>query len=573
VPQLVVTSNESSGSGGIPTGTGTAFVAGTTDAGPPPSGALYVKCQSLTDFVNAFGPRSSTSAKVYDWLDEFFNEGGSTGKVSYVTRVTDQTATTAALTLNDGQGTPKPTVVVSALTAGTEGNNTAVAVAAGTAATFTANTATSTALANVSSFKNIGVGTPVTGAGIPANTYIASVNTGAGTATLSQAATSTATAVVITPGTVTLTVIVTDASGNQIANETHGPYATTAQLFADATSTWVTFTQSAGSGFTQNLPAALTSAALTGGADASDLTDASHVAALANFPSSLGVGTVSLPGKATVTAWQGIRDHCNATNRWGVLDQVDASSSAAANSQVSGLPTGDWTRCFFIQGSLLIPALPGAASRTVAGSAAVAALAAQVAQTPNQAQAPAGQKWPLTYAQGFTEFFGPLPATGLPAGAFSQADVNAMQAAGINCFANFYGTLCLFGFVTPVSSSQDPVYDQATAARERMALVNDCQIAMAPYLFDDINLATIENETNDLNAVCLGHYSAGALYDGGTGQAAQAFQVTTAAPVNTPQTAQAKQLNAKIAARIVRYADTVNTTITVIPVTVSLPSA
>lgn len=572
-PQLNITTGEASGTGGVPTGTGPAFVASLFDAGPPPSaGVPYVKCQSLTDVVNNFGPRSSTSATAYDWLDEFFQDGG---QIAWVTRVTDNTATSAALTLND-EG-PHPTVVVTALTPGTEGNNTYIDVQTGTSPTFTASTTSaSTSITAVSSFANIGVGTLVTGTGIPAATYIVSVNVTAGTAVLSQAATATGTGVIITPGTFTVEVQAEDGSGNVLADELHGPYYTTSQLFADTTSTWVSFAQSAGSGFTTNIPAALGSTssptALTGGADASDLTDNSHVAALANFPPSLGVGTVALPGKTSVTCWQGIQAHVNANNRWGVLDMADAATSSAANTQVIGKGTGDWSRCFFIQGSLTLPALPGGSKRTVPGSAGVAALRAQVAATSNQATAPAGRNWGLDYPLGFTKFFGPAPPAAV-AGNFSQADVNSMEANGINCFANFYGTLCLFGFVSPVPSSQDPVYDQASAATERMALVNDLQAAMADYLFDPITTATIEQLQNDLNAVCLNHYSGGALYDGGSGQASDAFLVQTAAPINTTVTAQAKQLNAQVTARIIRYADTVNTTVTVIPVTVSLPTA
>lgn len=574
-PQLVFTTSESTAGGsGVPTSTGPAFIAIATDAGPPPSGPSYVKCQSLTDLVNAFGPRSSTSATGYDWLDEFFHDGG---QAAYVTRVTDVSAAAATLTLNDALPSPKPTVLVTALTAGSEGNDTFVAVAAGTNATFTATTASSTALTAISSFKNIGVGTPVSGTGIAAGTYIASVNTGASSAVLSQAATASGSGVTITPGTATVTVLVEDTSGNQIADEVHGPYFTTAQLIADTSSAWVSFSQSAGSGFTTNLPTTLVSTALSGGADPDDLTDALHVAALANFPASLGAGTVALPGKTSTTAWNGLDAHAAANNRFSAKDMADSSSSAAVNAAAatqaasSGYVQANSGKGVFVQGSLLLPGVVPNATRTVPGSAAVAALRAQVAQTNNQAQCPCGSKWPLSYPLGFTEFFGPVPAAGLPAGSFAQSDVNSMEAAGVNCFANFNGALCLFGFVTGLSSSVEPVFDQATATAEAMALEQDAQAAMAPYLFDDINLATIEQMTTDLNTVGLNHYNGGALYDGGTGQASNAFEVVTGGSLNTPATAQAKQLNAQLVVKIVRYADTVNIKETVVPVSVALP--
>src|SRR5581483_5698948 len=162
MPQVNIVTTELSG-GGVPTGTGTAFVAGVTDAGPPPGGPLYKACWSMTDFTNAFGARTATSSAVYDWLDEFFSDGAKNGAtpVAYVTRVTDNTATTATLTLNDA--TAAPTIVVSASTPGLAGNATYVQVVTAAGQTFTANTtSSSTTISNISSTKNIGQGTPVT---------------------------------------------------------------------------------------------------------------------------------------------------------------------------------------------------------------------------------------------------------------------------------------------------------------------------------------------------------------------------------------------------------------------------
>jgi hypothetical protein len=576
-PQLVVTSNESSGSGtGIPTGTGTVFVAGVTDAGPP-AGPPYYKVQSLAQFVSAFGPRSSSSAVLYDFLNELFQDGGQSPS-AYVTRVTDSTASTAQLTLNDGQAAPKPAVLISALTPGAEGNLTAVSVTTGTGATFTANTATSTALSNISSFKNIGVGTPITGTGVAAGTYIVSVNTSAGTAVLNVATTATATGVTITPGTATVTVITSDSSGNQIADEVHGPYYTQAQLLADTSSSWVAFAQSSGSGFTSNLPGTLASASLVGGADATDLNPSSYVTALANFPASLGAGTVCLPGQTGSVAWNGLLSHAQANNRFAVLDMADNTSAASVESAAATLsPGASGSYGMFIQGSVILPGISQTANqpRTVPGSAAVAAAIAKVAQQSNQAQAPCGTNYPLSYPLGFTTFFGPLPAGSTVGGCFSQSDVNTLDAASVpvNVFANFYGTLCLFGFKSLLSASAELIYDQATASRERMALTAAAQGAMAPFLFDPINLATIDTMNTILNAVCLGHYAAGALYDGGTGQSVGAFFVNTGPQINTPQTAQAQQLNAQITVKIVRYADDINIQETMVPVSVALPSA
>lgn len=490
MPQITVSTNELASTGGVPTNTGACFVAGTTDQGPPTGGPPYVRCASVQDYVNAFGARSSTSAALYDFIDEFFHDGGSTA-VAYVTNVTDSTATTASLVLEDSGAFP--TVQVSAKTPGTAGND----------------------------------------------IHIDVENTGSD-----------------------FTILIEDSTGDVL--ESHGPFTTTAELFAD-TSEYVTFVQATGTGNTTNIPANLASTPLAGGADASDLTDSSYVSALANFPASLGPGTVCLPGRTSATVWNGLDAHALQNNRFSVKDMVDSSSAAtvvsAAQAQTVDSASGYG---MFIQGSLVLPGITPGTTRTCPGSAAVAALRAQVAATANQNVAPAGRRWPLTYPFGFTEYFGPLPALSLPTGSFSQADVNTMSAGGVNCFANYYGALCLFGFVTPISKTVDAEFWQASSVVERMNLVAQGQAILANYLFDDIDDATITALTGDLSALGQAEYAAGALY-GST--PSDAFTVLTGSPVNTAATAQAGQLNAQMQVRLTKYADTVNLLISVVPIT------
>jgi hypothetical protein len=563
MPQVIVTTTETSSANGVPTTTGTAFIVGTTDQGPPPGGAPYVACQSLSQYVTAFGARSATSATLYDWLSEFYADGG---QLAYVIRETDSTATTATLVLSD-QGT-HPTVVISALTPGLDGNNTYIVVVTATAPTFTATTTTSSAnLTAISSMANIGVGTQVTGTGIPANTYILSVNTGASSAVMTAPITGSGGAgVVITPH--TYTVEIEDNLGDIL--ETHGPYYTTAQLYADTTSLYVTWAQSAGGGFTAYAPAALTSTPLAGGADASDLTDSSAVAALAGFPPTLGPGTVALPGKTSTTAWQGLLAHAQANNRFAALDMADNSSSAAVIAAAGATgAAANASYGTFIQGSIIIPGIAPNSTRTVPGSAGVAALRAQVAQTASQNQAPAGPVWGLSYPLGFTEFFGPAGAANLPAGSYQQSDVNTMSTAGINCWANYFSVLCLFGFVTPVSRNSDQTFWQASATCERMALVADCQQALAQFLFKTIDGAglLINSVITALQAIIANHWADNALY-GAT--AADAGAVIALSPLNTPATEAQGQLNSQLQVRISPYADVIAAVVDIVPITQSV---
>jgi len=484
---VTVTTNELLQAGaGIPVGTGTAFFAGACDQGPPPSlGTAYVRCFSINDYVTAFGQRSTTSAALYDAVDTFFHEGGS---VCYVTRVTDNTATSASLTLQDSG--PHPTVTVTALTPGTAGNNIYIA-------------------ASIASSK--------------------------------------------------VTITVQDAAGDVL--ETHGPYSTTAALFADTTSAYVSFAQATGSGNTTNLPVALSATALSGGADANDLTDASHVAALANFPASLGPGTVALPGKTSTIAWTGLLAHAQAYNRFAALDMADSPTAATlitAAGTTGTAANASWG--MFATSTCIIPGITPGTTRTVAASAVVAALRAQVAATGNNVQAPAGRKWPLQYVTGFTN-------------TYNDADMATLSAAGINTFAIRYNVPCLFGWVTPVSRATDQIFWGAGPACERMALVADGARIMEGFLFATLDGQnhTITAAQGALQALIAEHWRAGALY-GET--AADAGSALVAPPVNTPATEQAGQLNANMQVRFGEDAMTANLSITAVPITQTVtPSA
>lgn len=78
---------------GAPTETGTAFVAGKAAAGSLTEAILV---RSVADFATEFGTRINANAKLYDWLDAFFREGG---QRAYVGRYTDVGTIDSALAL------------------------------------------------------------------------------------------------------------------------------------------------------------------------------------------------------------------------------------------------------------------------------------------------------------------------------------------------------------------------------------------------------------------------------------------------------------------------------------------
>lgn len=109
---------------GVPTDTGTWFVAGLTEKG---STTTPTKIQNMSDYATFLGARVSYGA-LYDALDTFFREGG---KTAYVGRVVGVTPVVAFKNLNDGAAAV--TLKVSAENAGAWGNSLKVGTVLGVA--------------------------------------------------------------------------------------------------------------------------------------------------------------------------------------------------------------------------------------------------------------------------------------------------------------------------------------------------------------------------------------------------------------------------------------------------------
>lgn len=537
-----VTTSEAPAAAGVPTDTGKAFIVGLADGGP--TGAQLV--HSIAEFIAIYGPRTSTSSLLYDSVDVYFREVGAS---AYIARVSDSTAVAASLTINDSGAAG--TILATAMSPGVEGNLTYVAVTRQSAATFTADTTSgSPTLANVSSFANVGVGTRVDGAGITAGTIISSLNATAGTITLNANATASATGVTMTP--TSFTVLIEDSTGSVL--ETHGPFATTAQLFADTSSQYVTFTQV---GVNTRQPAALSATPLAGGVNATDLTDQSYVdTANAAFPASLGPGQIFAPGRTSNTVWSGLATHAQARNRIAGISLPDSPTAATLIASLGALTASQTLKGYVtpIGSTVIVPDGPGGTTRTVPGTAVWAALRARVSRTGNDNQAPAGINWPLQYVTGFTN-------------TYSDADVLTLAGAGINVFANRFGVPCLFGFRS--AATVDPIYNQSSAAAERMALVAQAQALGEPFVFGTLDGRGLEiaKFQGVLQGLIADHWAANALFGA---SATAAGTVVTAAPVNTAATEQAGQLNANLRVRISKYADQIDIAITVVPITQSV---
>lgn len=99
---------------GVSTDVGAFFAVVQTDEGP----TTVVKCNSLTDVTNTYGAWSTTNAIAYNAAAGFFSTNA--GSPAFLVRCSDVTAASATLTLNDASS--HPTVTITALTPGVDGN-------------------------------------------------------------------------------------------------------------------------------------------------------------------------------------------------------------------------------------------------------------------------------------------------------------------------------------------------------------------------------------------------------------------------------------------------------------------
>ena len=121
-----VTTAPPSPNGNAPTGTW--FVTGSAAQGPT---GVAIPVSSMSQYATYCGARTSTSATIYDSLDEFFHDGG---VQAFVSVVAGPSAVAASVVLQD-TGTPSATntLTVTAAGPGTWGNNVTIQVTAGTA--------------------------------------------------------------------------------------------------------------------------------------------------------------------------------------------------------------------------------------------------------------------------------------------------------------------------------------------------------------------------------------------------------------------------------------------------------
>jgi hypothetical protein len=244
-------------------------------------------------------------------------------------------------------------------------------------------------------------------------------------------------------------------------------------------------------------------------------------------------------------------------------DNVAASAAVTALSTFGTSGVASW--CGFWAGNRSLPGVTVGTSRSTSPAAVIAGLCARAdAQTGNPNTAAAGVNFPLAYATSPTSL-----VSGAPNDTYSLADLQTLNAAGINTFQTVDGEACNYGFVSPELSSTDAVYWQFNHSRLRMYIVAQAQLIGQPFVFAQIDgQGSIQAQFKGaLQAMLLGLYNQGALY-GATAQ--QAFTVDTSSDVNTTATIAAGQLNATITCSFSYHAQNVQIQVNVVPITQAL---
>lgn len=364
--------------------------------------------------------------------------------------------------------------------------------------------------------------------------------------------------------TTSVTITLSDAAGNTLATS---PALTSLAAIVTwaATTNLVTATTTG-----TTLPATIGATAMTGGTDnraSAVLSD--WQSSLATFAPTLGPGQVFAPGQTNTTIpgiWSALGLHAQDNNRVAPLNMDDDISAATAVTDLASFGTSSvasW--CGFWVGNRNIPGVTSGTNRTVTPDSVLAGLVARAdAATGNPNTAAAGVNYPLKYATNPTSI-----VSGSPTDTYSFADLQTLNAAGINTFQMVDGEPCNYGFVTPELATQDAIYWQFNHSRLRMYIVAQAQLIGQPFVFAQVDgQGSIQNEFKGrLQAFLQTLWNQGALY-GATAQ--DAFSVDVGSDVNTAATIASGQLNATITCSFSYFAQNVQIAVNVVPITQAL---
>jgi hypothetical protein len=326
-----------------------------------------------------------------------------------------------------------------------------------------------------------------------------------------------------------------------------GEYAKASELleWGETHKTYVLITKGSGYGSgSAGLVKTLASTKLASGVNPT-VSAVSTIASIEAIPKSLGPGQLIVPGNTEEAVHVAMAEHGLKNKRDAQADLKGAEEAgttpASLKSEKGTIAAGVAQYINFYAQALQAPGLAGGTIRTIPASVVAGALFSRVSRTGNNAQAPAGVKWPI----------GPA-ITGL-VNTYSEEQMTTLEESGINSFAEVNGVLCLYGAASALPASKSEVLSQYTAVREIIAIELEAEEAGQQYLFDSITANTIAEFAGDLSGIIKRQKEAKAIEGG---------EVKTGAPINTPETARAKQLNAEMVVIIAGTAVTVKIRVT-----------
>lgn len=311
-----------------------------------------------------------------------------------------------------------------------------------------------------------------------------------------------------------------------------------------------------------NNPAILAATHLSGGVDDTSPADAVWVTALSPFTLDKGMGQVAAPGRTTALVWEALSNHGQTFNRWPLLDCANISSAATmiASAEAVQAAVTDPSYGIMLAGYPVYAGLPTSTAtppypRQVAPSGPVAgAMAALAAAGNNGDVAAAGANGILSHAIGVSQFY-------------VDSDRGLLDIAGIGVIRDYKNNVQLYGYT---SLALDPNWADAGNGRLRMQIVDGVRDIGDGFEFADIDAAghTASAMGGQITSFLNTLYNQNALF-GAT--AADAFSVNVGPSINTPTTAQLRELLAQVAVRMSATADVVVIDVTKVPVSQGLP--
>lgn len=294
-----------------------------------------------------------------------------------------------------------------------------------------------------------------------------------------------------------------------------------------------------------NNPEAATKSLATGADDRSNVTEPQWTNARKLFTKDLGPGQVSMPGRTTAEAQEGLLTHCESTNRIALLDGTDTATVGTLTSQATTLRGQSTAR----YGGLFAPwvVIPGVSvgtTRTVPPCALVAGLMARndgLGLNPNEPAA--GDNGISSYAIGLSQV------------GWTEAQRGELNEAGVNALRVLNGSVEVYGYRTLVNYIVDDTWQFLSNARLDAYIKATSAAVGERFVFRQIGKklpaefgSAIEGE------VLLPLFNQEALF--GETQA-EAFSVDIGEAVNTPTTIEEGKLKAIASIRMSGVAEVI----------------